>query len=112
MSVDVKALNKEAAELTDRALEDLIPTVETVIWRQPSAPSSFGAIRSMAASTASRLSIGSPMPMKTTVCSLRPVLAASRRSAKNCSTISPALRLRSKPVLVVAQKSQPMAQPT
>jgi geranylgeranyl diphosphate synthase type II len=30
MSVDVKALNKEAAELTDRALEDLIPTVETV----------------------------------------------------------------------------------
>jgi geranylgeranyl diphosphate synthase type II len=30
MSVNVKALNKEAAELTDRALEDLIPTVETV----------------------------------------------------------------------------------
>jgi len=30
MSVDVKALNKEAAELTDRALEDLIPAVETV----------------------------------------------------------------------------------
>ena len=30
MSVDVKSLNKEAAELTDRALEDLIPTVETV----------------------------------------------------------------------------------
>jgi geranylgeranyl diphosphate synthase type II len=30
MAVDVKALNKEAAELTDRALEDLIPTVETV----------------------------------------------------------------------------------
>ena len=30
MSVDVKALNQEAAELTDRALEDLIPTVETV----------------------------------------------------------------------------------
>ena len=30
MAVDVKSLNKEAAELTDRALEDLIPTVETV----------------------------------------------------------------------------------
>jgi len=30
MSVDVKALNKEAEELTDRALEDLIPAVETV----------------------------------------------------------------------------------
>ncbi|MGA2047597.1 MAG: polyprenyl synthetase family protein [Terracidiphilus sp.] len=30
MAVDVKSLNKEAAELTDRALEELIPTVETV----------------------------------------------------------------------------------
>lgn len=30
MSVDVKALNKEAAEITDRALEELIPSVETV----------------------------------------------------------------------------------
>ena len=30
MSVDVKALNSEAAELTDRALEELIPTAETV----------------------------------------------------------------------------------
>ena len=30
MSVDVKSLNKQAAELTDRALEELIPSVETV----------------------------------------------------------------------------------
>jgi geranylgeranyl diphosphate synthase type II len=30
MAVDVRALNKEAAELTDRALEELIPGVETV----------------------------------------------------------------------------------
>ena len=30
MAVDVKSLNKEAAELTDRALDVLIPTVETV----------------------------------------------------------------------------------
>ncbi len=30
MSVDVRSLNKEAAELTDRALEELIPSVETV----------------------------------------------------------------------------------
>ena len=30
MAVDVKSLNKEAAERTDRALEVLIPTVETV----------------------------------------------------------------------------------
>jgi geranylgeranyl diphosphate synthase type II len=30
MSVDVKLLNKEAAEITDRALEELIPSVETV----------------------------------------------------------------------------------
>jgi len=30
MAVDVKSLNKEAAELTDRALEELIPTIETV----------------------------------------------------------------------------------
>jgi geranylgeranyl diphosphate synthase type II len=30
MSVDVKALNKEAADQTDRALDELIPSVETV----------------------------------------------------------------------------------
>jgi len=30
MSVDVKLLNKEAAEITDRALEEIIPSVETV----------------------------------------------------------------------------------
>src|SRR5271168_3788108 len=30
MSVDVKLLNKEAAELTDRALDELIPSAETV----------------------------------------------------------------------------------
>jgi geranylgeranyl diphosphate synthase type II len=30
MAVDVKLLNKRAAELTDRALEELIPSVETV----------------------------------------------------------------------------------
>jgi len=30
MSVDVKLLKKEAAELTDRALEELLPSVETV----------------------------------------------------------------------------------
>jgi len=30
MSVDVKSLNKEAAELTDRALEELLPSVSTV----------------------------------------------------------------------------------
>jgi hypothetical protein len=41
-----------------------------------------------------------------------PRAMASRRSARNCSTISPAVRLRSKPVFVVAQKSHPIAQPT
>src|SRR6202453_5143122 len=30
MSVDVKLLNKEAAEITDRALEELIPSADTV----------------------------------------------------------------------------------
>jgi geranylgeranyl diphosphate synthase type II len=30
MPVDVKSLNKQAAELTDRALEELLPTAETV----------------------------------------------------------------------------------
>ncbi len=30
MAVDVKSLNKQAAELTDRALEELIPSIETV----------------------------------------------------------------------------------
>jgi len=30
MAVDVRSLNKEAAELTDRALEELIPSVDTV----------------------------------------------------------------------------------
>ena len=89
-----------------------MPTVETVICRQPSAPSALSARRRTAVRTASRLSIGSPMPMKTRVCSLRPTAFASRRSARNCSTISPAVRLRSKPVFVVAQKSHPIAQPT
>jgi len=90
----------------------ITPTVEIVTCRQPRPPRPFAAIRSTAASTASRLSIGSPMPMKTKVCKRRPAARASRRSARNCSTISPLLRLRSKPVFVVAQKSQPIAQPT
>jgi geranylgeranyl diphosphate synthase type II len=30
MAVDVKLLTKEAAELTDRALEELIPSIDTI----------------------------------------------------------------------------------
>ncbi len=89
-----------------------MPTVDTVTWRHPSPPSSFPAILRMASRTASRFSIGSPMPMKTRVCSLRAELFASRRSARNWRTISPAVRFRSNPSFVDAQKSHPIAQPT
>ena len=75
-----------------------IPTVEMVTCLQPSAPSAGSAMRFTAASTFRRFSIGSPIPMKTTVRSVRPAVRASRRSRMNCSTISPAVRFRSKPV--------------
>ena len=56
--------------------------------------------------------MGSPMPMKTMVRSVRPRAAASRRRTRNWSTISPEVRLRSNPALPVAQKSHPIAHPT
>ena len=88
-----------------------MPTVDTVICRQPSPPSRLSAIRSTAGSTASKLCIGSPMPMNTTVRRRRLWAVASRRNATNWAMISPAVRLRSKPALPVAQKSQPIAHP-
>jgi len=50
--------------------------------------------------------------MKTMVCRRRPAARASRLSATNCAAISAAERLRSKRDFAVAQKSQPIAQPT
>jgi hypothetical protein len=44
--------------------------------------------------------------MKTRVWRRRPRRRASRRSQRNCSTISPLVRERSTPDLVEAQKSQ------
>ena len=53
-----------------------MPTVETVMWRQPRPPRRGSAILRMAATTASKFRSGSPMPMKTRVFNRRPMFAA------------------------------------
>ena len=85
-----------------------MPQVETVILRVPSAKRSGSASASMALTRFSRLSSGSPMPMKTTF-----VMRPSRRDISTAwSSISPTVRFRVKPSAPVAQKAQPIAQPT
>ena len=49
--------------------------------------------------------------MNTTLDSRRPSSRARRPARTTCSTISPAVRWRSKPAWPVAQKPQPIAQP-
>ena len=86
------------------------PDVETVTFRAASrgAPSSVS--RPIAASTASRLSIGSPMPMKTTLRGGDPAGAAAR-ATRYCRTISPAVSWRVKPRVAVAQNRHWRVQP-
>ena len=65
----------------------------------------------MAASTRSRLSSGSPIPMNTMLVSRWPA-AVSRRDAKRTwSTISATSRSRPNPSSPVAQNGQPTAHP-
>ena len=59
-----------------------------------------------AASTSSRFSIGSPMPMKT-----QWLTGSIRRKCSAWSTISDAVRLRPKRICPVAQKVQVSGQP-
>ena len=54
---------------------------------------------------------GSPIPMKT-ILRMNASPGRSRAASTTCCTISPALRLRSRPIRAVMQKSQPIAQPT
>ena len=69
------------------------------------------AARSKAGSRLSRLAIGSPMPI-TTILLSRSSSGKSRCKCNICSTISPVVKLRTRPSRPLAQKAQPMAQPT
>ena len=83
------------------------PTVLTVIWRW-AMPKSLQR-QSMAASTASILSRGSPMPMNTTWLGRWSITS---RTLSTWSTISWTARERCSPPLPVAQKLQAIGQPT
>ena len=65
----------------------------------------------MDSSTRSRLSSGSPIPMKTMFVRCFPSTASLRAAWRTWSTISAVSRSRSIPSSPVAQKGQPTAQP-
>eukprot|EP00962_Isochrysis_galbana_P012772 scaffold3617_cov119-Isochrysis_galbana.AAC.8 len=89
------------------------PTVETDTLVRASWKHSWSVRRRTARRTAAGLLSGSPMPMKTTLCSLgMPRSAITRWARATCATISSAERLRMRPILPVAQKTQPREQPT
>jgi hypothetical protein len=67
--------------------------------------------RSVAAQTASRFAIGSPMPMNTMLLTRRPTARARCAARTTCSTISPTVRCRVKPACPVAQNPHPIAHP-
>ncbi len=86
-----------------RWMPGIQPTVEIVVrrWVMPRSGR-----RSQAASTLSRFSIGSPMPMKT-----QWSIASIRRKCSAWSTISEALRLRANRIAPVAQNVHVSGQP-
>ena len=86
------------------------PEVETVTRRGES-PGNTSVRERTAASTASRLSRGSPIPMKTTFVASSPAASAASRATRNWCTISPAVRFRRKPMVAVAQKAQARVHP-
>ena len=91
------------------------PEVETVRWRRARLELRWSWSQRPAFSTSSRLFIGSPIPMKTTLVSAGAsgrFSFSQRRVRTNCSRISPAERLRLKPRRPVRQKAHFMAQPT
>ena len=87
----------------------MMPTVEIVMCRADSPRSPWN--RSVAVHTASRLAIGSPMPMNTMLLTRRSSCLARCDARTTCSTISPTVRCRVKPACPVAQKPQAIAQP-
>ena len=78
-----------------RLMPGTSPTVDTVRWRAPMPRSSWR--RWTADHMRSKLARGSPIPMNTMFDTRRS--PASRRARTTCSTISPAVRWRSKPGL-------------
>jgi len=102
-----------------RRMPSVRPTVE-IETRLAATPAPLRSQRiSTASSTASRLSMGSPMPMKTRLRISKPRapapsngLSTRCRAANHCATISRAARCRMSPICAVSQKVQPMAQPT
>ena len=87
------------------------PLVLMVMWRAPRPNRSVSLSASAAASTASVLSSGSPMPMNTMLVTRCPSASMWRRQNNAWSTISAASRSRQKPSSPVAQNGQPTAQP-
>ncbi len=96
--------------LRNRLMRGATPEVETVTRRGES-PGNTSVNERTARRTASRLSSGSPMPMKTTFVASSPDFAAASRATRNCRTISPAVRFRLKPMVAVAQNAQARVHP-
>ena len=95
--------------LASRSMPVTTPEVDTVMRRGDRPAPQGCSMMESARVTCSRLCSGSPMPMKTILVGFCPTLSMAQYS---CSTISPAVRLRPKPSVAVAQKAQPQAQPT
>mmetsp|Transcript_9673 Transcript_9673/g.24595 ORF Transcript_9673/g.24595 Transcript_9673/m.24595 type:complete len:236 (+) Transcript_9673:43-750(+) len=89
-------------------MRDTTPTVDTVTCFGDKPKSRGSVIILTASTTAAQLFIGSPMPMNTTL-RMRGVCCSAWSS---CSTISPACRFPTRPMVPVAQKVQPIWQPT
>src|SRR6185437_1761857 len=95
------------------------PEVESVTRRRErSKPKSSRKISS-AGTTLRKLASGSPMPMRTTLLTMRSRAeswakepASSRLASQTCPTISAVVRLRLKPCCAVEQNEQSSAQPT
>ncbi len=91
-----------------RRMPGRTPAVDTVTWRGER-PGKTSVRPRTAAKTASGLSSGSPIPMKTTLRGGRS--SSSAAATRYWSTISPARRLRPIPRRAVAQKSHRRVQP-
>ena len=91
------------------SMRGTIPTVLTVMRRSGTANPAGSRNTATARSTASRLSRGSPIPMKTTLGGANPRCRATRAYWR---TISDASRLRTRPSRPVSQNTQPRAHPT
>ena len=93
-----------------RRMPGTTPDVDTVTASARSCGAGDWVSTAIARRTSSRLSIGSPMPMKTTFLAGWPGGDAAR-ATRNCATISSAFRWRVKPSSLVAQNTQRRVQP-